>query len=253
MDEVHIVTVGTSIVRNAAQDPGLPPDLADRVRRWARATPGSKDDVEAGERGVPGQPEFRALYEILKVKPRELSAELNAMWRYLDEGRVGFAELLATDSGVCELCARLLKEYLTATHGVEAEVYRVEKLGRDFEEGLYNLLDRITALAVKHRGRSIYLNATGGFKPETAVVYAAACLLGFDRVYYIHEAMREVVEIPTIPLAVHSDYLRALELLAAGAPADKLAAELERRGIITRVGREYRLRKWVERLTRATA
>ncbi len=255
MGIVHVVTVGTSIVRNALQL-GLPPDAAAVVRAWASALPGSPEDVEAGERASPGQPEFQALYEVLSRDPRRVSAELNAMWGYLEGGEVSRAELLASDSGVSELCAKLLGEYLRRAWGVEAAVHRVPQLGRSFEEGLYNLLDALASLVRLHRSRGsrVYLNLTGGFKPEAAAAYVAACVLGADRVYYIHEAMREVVELPVPPLSLDPAYAGALKALHRGlAVPDRVAGELRARGLALSYGRELRLRRWVEVIVREAA
>lgn len=252
MSEIHIVTVGTSILRNAAQSSELPQEIAEKVKRWVISPPGSPEDVEAGEKGVPGQREFRAIYDLLKLEPRKMSAELNSIWLYLERGRIEKAELLASDSGACEFCAKLLKEYLTE-QGIEAEAHRIAGLGKSFDEGLYNLLDRVSTLVKLHRekGGKVYLNATGGFKPETAVLYAAACVLGADRVYYIHETMKDVVEVPAPPLTINPEYAGAVKRLAAGASIpEKALRELELKGLITQYGREYRLRKWVELLLR---
>ncbi|RLE84699.1 MAG: hypothetical protein DRJ67_10140, partial [Thermoprotei archaeon] len=224
--EAHIVTVGTSVIRNSA--PRVGGNLAEKLKGWARAKPGSPEDVEAGEKAAPGTPEFRAVYEILALDPRSVSAELNAMWPYLERRRVEAATLLATDSGASEFCAEVLRKYLRDKWGIgEVEVTRVPELGRDFEKGLYNLLDALSSAVRRHggRGRRVYLNATGGFKPETAIVYVAASLMGIDRVYYIHEVMREVVELPILPLDLRPDYRSLARLL--GKPV--LRRELEER------------------------
>jgi putative CRISPR-associated protein (TIGR02619 family) len=254
VSEAHIVTVGTSIVRNAAQRGSLPPGILARVKAWAQAPPLSREDVEAGEAARKSGEEFKALLQLLASEPRVYSAELNAMWPYLERESVAAAALLASDSGASHLCASLLEEYLRAS-GVECEVHRVPELGRSFEPGLYNLLDTVASLTAKYRERGlrVYLNATGGFKLETAVLYLAACLLGADRVYYIHEAMREVVELPALPLAVDQRFAHALRKLGPEAEREEaeralgrgLLYELERRGLIEALGGRVRARRWV--------
>ncbi len=253
MSEAHVVTVGTSILRNAAQRGALPPAILAKVRAWAQAPPLSREDVEAGEAARRGGEEFKALLQLLASEPRVYSAELNAMWPYLERGSVAAAALLASDSGASHLCAALLEEYLKAS-GVECEVHRVSELGRSFESGLYNLLDVVVSLTVKYKGRGlrVYLNATGGFKLETAVLYLAACLLGADRVYYIHEAMREVVELPALPLSVDHRFVDALRKLGPEAErgeAERVLGrgfllELERRGLVEALGSRVRARRW---------
>lgn len=259
MGEAHIVTVGTSVLRNAVQRGALPPEILSKVKAWAQAPPLSKDDVEAGEAARRGGEEFRALLQLLASEPRVYSAELNAMWPYLERKSVSAAALLASDSGASHLCASLLEEYLRGS-GVECEVHRVPELGRSFETGLYNLLDAVVSLSAKYRGRglSVYLNVTGGFKLETAVLYLAASLVGADRVYYIHEAMREVVELPALPLTVDSRFAEALKKLAPEVErsgAERIVGReflkaLEQKGLVEALGTRVRPRRWVALLLR---
>ncbi|MCS7105428.1 MAG: putative CRISPR-associated protein [Thermofilaceae archaeon] len=250
MREAHIVSVGTSIIRNSAQRAALPAEVTNVLKKWSVAQPGSPEDVEAGEKCVPGHPIFKVLLDQLATEPRIVSAELNAMWTYLDRGSVESVELLASDSGVCELCAKLLKEYLSNQFKVKVEVHRIPGLGRHFEDGLYNLLDKISVLIKRHKreAREVYLNATGGFKPETAMMYTAACLFGADRVYYIHEVMRDVVELPALPLSVPSDYIAAAGFVRTKGEVperySRIVEELEKKGVVYRVGKSYRLRRW---------
>ncbi|ABL78661.1 putative CRISPR-associated protein, APE2256 family [Thermofilum pendens Hrk 5] len=249
------MTVGTSILRNAASRASG--DLAGRLRSWASARVGSREDAEAGERAAPGTPEFKFLYDVLALDPRGVSAELNAMWPYLEAGRVAAAYLLASDSGASTLCASVLKEYL-GEHGVEVEVERVADLGRDFDKGLYNLLDALSRAVegYRRRGYAVYVNATGGFKPETAVVYAAASLFGASRVYYIHETMGEVVELPTLPLALSPGYEDFARLLEEPLARRELEAKVRpeaikdalARGILVEEGSQLRVRRWVRLL-----
>jgi len=138
---------------------------------------------------------------------------------------------------------------------VECEVHRIPELGRSFEAGLYNLLDAVASLVAKYRGLGlrVYLNATGGFKLETAVLYLAACLLGADRVYYIHEAMREVVELPALPLSIDRRFAEVLQKLGPEAERGEVERalgrsfllELERRGLVELLGTRVKPRKWV--------
>ncbi len=95
--------------------------------------------------------------------------------------------------------------------GVEA--YRVEKLGVDFSEGILNLIALIKQeILRKSSGYDrILANLTGGFKPESAAILVAAGLLGIDTVYYIHEVMKDIVELPVIPLRIDDNAKKLLE------------------------------------------
>ncbi|MEZ0346276.1 MAG: putative CRISPR-associated protein [Infirmifilum sp.] len=257
MGNTHIVTVGTSILRNAASKlpPNTPPEVAARIKRWSTAPAGSPEDAEAGNAAAPGTPEFKAVLSIVQNDPRQASAELNAMGTYLEQGSVDEVILLSTDSGASEFCAKILKEYLLQTFGIRnVETRRIPDLGRDFEKGLYNLLDTLSTITKRNasKNKKTYLNLTGGFKPETAVAYLAASLLGIDRVYYVHETMREVVELPTLPITIKKDYAAAMRVLLEPHThpeiKSKILEELERRGLVERQGSNYKIRRWVQTL-----
>ncbi|QOJ78804.1 putative CRISPR-associated protein [Infirmifilum lucidum] len=247
----HIVTVGTSLVRNAeSMGRGLVPDrILEKFAKWARAPVRSLEDAEAGGRASEGTEEFEAALQILASDPYRASAELNAMRPYLEEGSVAGAALLSTDSGVAFFCASVIAKYLRDS-GVEAEIRRVPQLGLDFDEGLYNLLDEAAGLAeeARKRGLLVYLNLTGGFKPEGSALYALAPLIGANRAYYVHEYTRGHVELPILPLTLDPGYRHAARRLHELPP--QILQAFEENGIVKREGSEYRVRKWVERLLR---
>ena len=195
---VHIFLVGTSIIRNFASSERivrLPDELRELVKSWTRVI----DDPRAREhlgRGVL----FQELVNFAKEKPRQASAELNAYLSLIVD--LGFKEfkadkvyLLHSDTYLCSLCARVLKEYLVSE--AEVETIAVYGLGKIFEEGLANLFEGILRVARQHpHPDTVLLNATGGFKPESAIATLAAALGNATAVYYIHEAFRkaEIIE-----------------------------------------------------------
>jgi putative CRISPR-associated protein (TIGR02619 family) len=233
---LHVVTVGTSLVRNASgvcdRVPGLR-GFCDLLKSWSNASPDSSEDLEASRSAIPPSPVFKALLEALAGDPRRLSAELNALFGYLDTLR-GPCEhhvvLLSSDTGVGWLCARVLEEFLKpmervpevyarGEHSVESvEALRVPLLGRDFVKGSLNLVREVKK-AIKRWGEKVdevLFNATGGYKPETGFLLLVAGLVGASRVYYIHETMREVVEIPVLPVKVSEPLKGVLERAARG-------------------------------------
>ncbi len=242
----HIVTVGTSLLRNAEIiGKGLVPDrVLETFSKWARAPVRSLEDAEAGGRASEGTEEFEAALQILASDPYRASAELNAMRPYLEGGGVAAASLLSTDSGAAYFCASVIAKYLRDS-GVEADVHRIPQLGLDFDEGLYNLLDEVARLAseARKRGMPVYLNLTGGFKPETAALYALAPLIGANKAYYVHEFTRSHVELPILPLTIDPAYRRAASRLDQLPPP--LLRALEENGVVKREGSEYKVRKWV--------
>ncbi len=68
--------------------------------------------------------------------------------------------------------------------------------------GLRSLVATLVEIIRKEReaGREVLVNATGGFKAEIA--YATLVGLLFDvPVYYIHEAFKEIIELPPTPIS----------------------------------------------------
>ncbi|MEM3734950.1 MAG: putative CRISPR-associated protein, partial [Nitrososphaerales archaeon] len=121
--------------------------------------------------------------------------------------------LYATDTGTGLFCARILKAHL------EDKGYRVREpitlkgfgLGYDFfEEALTSVMDTVAKTVSKAEGK-VYLNATGGFKPETTFAVIAALLYGVRAVYYVHESFQDVVILPAPPLQIDSKYLNGLK------------------------------------------
>ncbi|MEM0008500.1 putative CRISPR-associated protein [Thermofilum sp.] len=261
----HIVTVGTSIVRNLAQNASgqsVSSDILEKFKRWAQASPRSREDAEAGERACSGCEEFEAGLRFLASKPYEVSAELNAMRSYLEEGMVDAVVLLSSDTGVSEFSGRLLEAYLSS-EGKQVETIRVPGLGLDFQEGLINLVDTVAGVVARYRGLGYraWINLTGGFKLEAAVLYLVSCLsrLGVEKAYYIHEAMRSTVEVPAIPVKLEDSMLRTVEQLgdqeveleeARKRIGDEMLDVLLRSGLVERRGTTVRIRKWVLHLVR---
>jgi len=121
---LHLVTVGTSVVRNASQSDGVESGVRERLRAWSTALPGSSEDLEAGERAVHGAREFRAVLGFVSSSPRLASAELNAFIGYLEylvnqgvRGVSHYVVLLGTDTGVGVFSTRILEEYLKSIMG----------------------------------------------------------------------------------------------------------------------------------------
>lgn len=230
---LHLVTVGTSVIRNASFHEGISGDLRSKLMAWSTASPGSSEDLKASNRAVPGTDEFKAVLGYVSGNPRKASAELNAFIGYLEylvDNGVRDVEhrivLLSTDTGAGWFSTRILEEYLKGVVGYDlskiwgveghvvegVETRRVEKLGVDFSEGILSLIAEVKKIILRMSGKynRVLANLTGGFKPESAAVLVAAGLLGIDAVYYIHEAMRNVVELPVIPLRVDEDARKLL-------------------------------------------
>jgi len=131
------------------------------------------------------------------------------------EKKVNEVHLYSTDTGRGKFCANQLQKYFYDEIGVKADIVRVEGFGipLQFEEGLVNLLDKISnkiTTLKQNPNNQIYLNATGGFKPENAILYTSAALLKIDNIYYLHEESKKPVQLPLIPITLNPKYMKIL-------------------------------------------
>ncbi len=250
---VHLVTVGAGIVNNYLRD--NPSDL--EFKRVCL------NDKELFKRASEVFPVFQRVYSYLCKNPRRASPEVNAMWKYLERGLVNQVYLYHTDTGVGKFCAELLRKYFREEHNIETYVVKLEGFGLVFEEGLTSLLDKVVdkirKLTLSPLVR-VYLNATGGFKPENAILVLAASLMNVKTIYYMHEKFKEPIELPIFPLTIKEEYLKILkqineyekmhgfsikiELIKKIGEA-KLN-ELKERNLIVEENGRIKLRKWMK-------
>ncbi|MCS7113723.1 MAG: putative CRISPR-associated protein [Nitrososphaerota archaeon] len=206
MSWVHIVTVGASLATNREriQGSGLREyELEEMLRVKGEAYRNNY---------------VRELVKFIVTMERdgrihESCAELNALSRRLNE--VSMVYLVHPDTELGRCCARALKDYLESKKVRVAGLREVEGLrsSETFQEGLANLVYDMAELLAAHRG-SVRICATGGFKPETAI----ASIVGFIAkapVYYIHEAFREEIHLPSIPIkwSIDGRYIGAIEAI----------------------------------------
>jgi len=263
MSEVHIFTVGASLILNLSR-------RVEEFREWLKTPSEDARQETYKEQAVPGSPLFDETLKSLEGDPRKYSAELNAFYGFMNLRRKPLREaevvLLSTDTGVGWFCAQALYHYLTGV-GVPAELPRkVEGLGLGpefFDRGLVNLLDNIAGIvrSAKGEGRKVYINATGGFKPESAFAVMSAFFFGADAAYYIHELFKEVVVLYPFPSTIESELVSNLLALEGKTPSDvglihhdrlgTLSLEdLQDRGLISVRGGRVELRDWVKVLIR---
>ncbi len=199
----HIILVGASIVQNA-QRRGIIcltiPELEEAL----------KNNLEDRDHLI------NKLRRFVSSDPRGMSAEINTCLQLLLDGyerrKQQWVYLLSSDTEVGRLCAEVLKGYLTSLSREQLEgrmgVYdpiEIEGLGdpEGFSDGLANLYAAIINHIRYHKrlGNIVFIHATGGFKPETAIALPAAnSPRGGAPVFYIHEHFQKVIRIPAIPV-----------------------------------------------------
>jgi len=162
------VTVGTSLLTNAARD-----GAGDSLVEYALANP---------ERA---SAELNTVVKFARRYPA-LFGDVYAVFYATDteEGRRAGAAL---KEALCEVLKREVKMAVCS-----AELKVVPGLGVDFHEGLLQLARAVGNDVKKARreGRLTYVVATGGFKPEFTFAVIAAYLAGAHGAVYIHETFR---------------------------------------------------------------
>ena len=222
---LHIVTVGTSLLRNASSR--ISGEVGEKIKRYANASVNSEDDVEAGN-SVRGSSEvFKELLKYVTSDHSNCCAELRPLYYYMKslEGSKASHDivLFSSDTGAGRLSSAVLESYLQSISGSDlgdiwglrgqmirsAERIVVEGLGRNFTDGGYNLILNTKKVLREKQGRERYdeivSNLTGGFKPESALLMVASGLIGINKSYYIHEFSHELNMIPILPLKVRED------------------------------------------------
>ncbi len=169
-----LTTVGTSLLTNAKRDLGVDQPDEHQLAQYLRQT----DSVRA-------------------------SAETNALSRLLKGNeRIVFLRSQTDEGQQCTTALARHYEragYQTCVIEVPDLTYSESRFKmRGLRSLVATLIDQIRA--EKAQGREVLINATGGFKAEIA--YATLVGLLFDvPVYYIHEAFREIIEMPPTPIS----------------------------------------------------
>lgn len=191
MNQLHIVTVGISLLTNFAKANNLP--LENVLRR------------------------HKQLAEFVKADPRASSSEINSLdartglLRKKNKGLAVTLVYAATAGQESRLAARIIGNFLKL-RGVEVAEVKLKDIGVPAntqaeraeaaslaEAGLIRLYDTLEAhvhkLKKQHPDLEIAFNATGGFKAEAAILYGLGCELGIP-VYYLHETYKVPIVLP---------------------------------------------------------
>lgn len=140
------------------------------------------------------------------------------------------------------------------------ELSKIESVD-EFDYGLVELLDKVFSIVSdrRSRGMRIYINATPGFKAETAFIVIASMLLGVDAAIYIHESFDYPVILPSLPIAIRKEELEPLLKVFGednsihinafvSALGDSKLREYVDKGIVRMKGEEVVIRPWIRYL-----
>lgn len=205
---VHVVTVGVSVLSNASRAGVL----------------GSMDIWDEDALPEPGsEPAWSSLVGFVASDPWRASAELHAMQPYLESGAVDEVHLITTSTRAAALVADVLAAVLRQRWGLTVSG-RAGPLGdvADPEERFATSLHRLHDWLLEFvrvrtaEGKEVWINATGGLKPELAVCLVVGNVTGVP-VYYRHERGGGTVVLPTLVWPLCPTSVRgALRALAGG-------------------------------------
>jgi len=175
------------------------------LARWKQQNPG---------RSVTEQ---ELIHFLRASDPHEAAAETNSLLRIRQRKGAEFARLvlLVSQTDECRLCAQAIRNW-AERKGWATELVPIEGLdyqqGRFVRLGLRGFVQEICRQVEKARraGQEPILNATAGFKAETAFALLAGQMLGVE-VYYIHEAFEEVICMPPMPVSLDVMFWRPYE------------------------------------------
>lgn len=226
MNRVLITSVGTSALNNwrnlwIKAHPWLnkhsarlffSEDFLNVAVRWPDSLP------------LPDKLKWQALVErgaedyINQADPSSFSAETNSLWK-IQPPLIKQDEivLITSDTSDGQLSSRLVETYLQKKLSCEdVEVRYVPDLSNvtlrttSAEErfllglsGFANLVKGIVYEA-REQGKQPLIVGTGGFKAEIAILTVIGAVMGVP-VYYLHETLRELVEMPTSKMELPTD------------------------------------------------
>jgi putative CRISPR-associated protein (TIGR02619 family) len=189
LKELHIVTVGISLLTNFAKAKGLGMDAA--LKRHPQ------------------------LGEFLERDPAAASAELNALHArtgILDRPRPGLGvAMVFTNTREGKVIAGLLKRFMLKRH-IAVTLLELDAIHLPstkapdpafvqelVTKGLTSLRQRVeehvSRMRMQNPGLRVEFNVTGGFKAEVAVLYKLGRTLRLP-VYYLHETFKTAIELP---------------------------------------------------------
>jgi len=198
MKNIHIVSVGASIITNYNRHPDridLPP----------------LDEDAKFENIWTDKSKFNLILKFAIDNIYKASAELNALKEFIDNNIVQEVHLIVTDTFVGKITSEIIKKILSEKSIIcSVKIipgYYKEKAKNEteaetkFTEGLVNLRDSLINYLKNKRENEpdseIMINATGGFKPEILILMLVGSIYNC-KVYYIHEFFKRIIFLPPI-------------------------------------------------------
>ncbi|MEM4649211.1 MAG: putative CRISPR-associated protein [Candidatus Bathyarchaeia archaeon] len=237
----HIISVGTSILRNfeRSQEYG---SIVKKygLTNWGELKPDAPEQKIIEGFIIANHEVHKSLLEFVKKDPYLASAELNSFLKYIAVHKHGKDDteiaVYCTDTHNNRLAAQIIYEYLREEgFSIVGEPIKVKDFGvgiEEFHSGLVNLLEKVLRIIINKskQGYKIYINATAGYKPEVTFMALAAMLTlkVAPKIYYIHEAFKENVELPALPLKIDEKYLDIAKMFMEPKPMHEAEETLKK-------------------------
>lgn len=201
---IHITSVGASIITNLSKEY---PDLK---------IPNVGEDSKFEKYLTK---DFNKLKDNFFKNPFRYSAELNALKSFIEDETVNSVHLIITKTMVSRLTSRLISEFLKSKKIIctiqEISGYYenkdIDTAEKEFIKSLSKLRNNLITYIKKQKekGFNIFINATGGFKPDIVILVLVASITN-SKVYYIHEFFRKIVFIPPLFKVSHDEGMKKL-------------------------------------------
>ncbi len=155
---------------------------------------------------------------IAKMGYDRASAETNSIVKILDlikkERKVEDDQFvlyfLHSETKEGRFCSSILEEYFKSKGYlvVDQEIKGLKYDSKEFESiGLKSLIEEVIGIIreSKRDGDDVVINATAGFKVESAYLTLIGTLFQCE-IFYIHELFRELIRIPKLPITLNKEF-----------------------------------------------
>lgn len=196
MKTIHIISIGASIISNFKKVNGNIPDLS---------------DDKVFEDFLKNREFFNKIYQFVYANPYIASAELNSLKEFIESKKINEVHCIVTDTNIGRLCFAVIEKYLRNKNifvsgkqpipGYYKEKISDERLAEvEFINGLKKLKNNLIKFIIDRKNEvntEIYINATGGFKPEIVILTLVGSIT-MTKVYYKHEFFGKNVFLPPL-------------------------------------------------------
>ena len=229
-----IMPVGTSLLRWLNGQPHVEVKIP---KAW------SPFSLNIACEGATPTPELRVAQTLNQALDAERTcAEIDStrkwlQWTEIESGRAPASlkriTLLASDTDVGRWVTNILERILPRAlnlGSVEVEPVVVEQVARaSMQRGLRSFVREVgqRTRTAQNLGRQVAINATAGFKVESAFGTLLGATLGAE-IFYLHETMKDVVVLPPMPLTwdLDSEDLALLARIDREQPDDARVNEM---------------------------